>query len=157
LANYSVLHFDEIPILFTSTNKSDNRIVRSSVDEDHVIGIERYFYIILDAPDYTAFIKRRKSYRALLQDSKQIFVLDVLVEEYNDKPIIYQATFENLPESYKPLHDSYCPQQMLTPLHIYSMELGGHLADDGRLELHEAGETQNLLDQVLRSAFGLLE
>jgi hypothetical protein len=155
--NYQILHFDEIPILFTGMNRFGNRIIGSSVDEDYTVGFERYFHIILDAADYTAFLRRRKSYRSLLQEAKPIFVLDMLFEEGSKTPTIYQLTFEEIPDDYKPLQDSYCPQRLLTPSHLYSVELGGHLADSGRLEPREAGETQNLFDQVLRYAFGGLE
>jgi hypothetical protein len=56
----------KIPILFTGTSRFGNRIVGSSVEDDYTMGIECYFHVILDTENYIAFLRRQKSYRALL-------------------------------------------------------------------------------------------
>ena len=70
---------------------------------------------------------------------------------------IYQVGFENIPEDYKPLEQSYCPQTIQTASNLYSFHLLGNLADMSRVEPEEAGATQHLVAEWFRRASNCLE
>ena len=62
-ANWQVLHFDEVPILFTGTNALGNRIVGSSAAEDREHRFERFIHAVIDIKSYVAFIHQEITYK----------------------------------------------------------------------------------------------
>lgn len=153
--NYRELLFDEIPILFTGTNWKTNTVIGSSVDEDYEVGIERYFHITTDTSDYFSFLQRKVTYRSLLEKAKPIYVVDKAIAD--DRQVIYQIGFENIPDAYKPREKSYCPKVATVPSSSYSVSLEGGLADLNSAYPEIVGKTQNKVAKLIANAFDSLK
>lgn len=154
VSNYRELLFDEVPILFTGTNRFGTFIIGSSVDEDYSIGIERYFHIIVEKVDYFRFLKREVTYHALLQDAKPIFILDRLVSD--GAYVVSQISFDEIPAEYRPSQDTLCPITAYEPSYLYSTSLIGGLADTNNAFPEEVSETQNSIAGAIYSALNSL-
>ncbi|RNA63519.1 hypothetical protein D1631_17175 [Chryseobacterium nematophagum] len=130
--NYTVLHFDEYPILFTGTNKYGNKIIGSFCDEDDETNTLIYFTIIVSDKDFSNFYKKKISYRELILNSNEIFILE---KNYNNKILkSYFVPISDIPLDYIPLESSFIPDKYIVSESLsYSFSLKGKLAD-----LHKA-------------------
>ncbi len=106
--NYEVLHFDEFPILFIGLNRYGNKILGSLVCEDEEDdNLFRYFQSIVTNEVHSKFINKKISYLEALKSSTSIFVLD---KNINDKILaVFHVSYEEIPEDYLPLANSFCP------------------------------------------------
>jgi len=106
--NYTILHFDEFPILFTGSNDDGDKIIGSLLYEDTETDTFRYTHAIVKDLDLKKFLRRQISYRALIATAKVIFVID---KDINDNILsMYCIGYDKLPEDYLPLDSAYCPQ-----------------------------------------------
>ena len=126
--NYTVLHFDEYPILFTGTNKFGNKIIGSFCDEDDDNGSLIYFTIIVSDKDFSSFYNKKISYRDLILNANEIFVLE---KNFNNDIIkSYFIPISEIPSDYIPLDSSYIPSKFAVIESLnYSFSLKGKLAD----------------------------
>ena len=105
--HYEVLHYDEFPILFAGLNCNGEIIIGSIIFEDDEKKVISYFHIIITIQHYNDFIKRKITYRKLMQESKALYVVN---KDYNDKiKEIYYIPLEAIPADYLPLEGAYCP------------------------------------------------
>ncbi|KFF03878.1 hypothetical protein [Chryseobacterium luteum] len=127
-SNYTVLHFDEYPILFTGTNKFGNKIIGSFCDEDDDKNSLIYFIVIVSEKDYGYFYKKKLSYRDLILNTKEIFVLE---KTFNNTIInSYLLPTSEIPTDYIPLENSFIPEKFIVAETLnYSFSLKGKLAD----------------------------
>lgn len=145
--NLQVLHFDDMPILFSGTNLYGNRILASSVDEDTERGFARFFHVIIDSNTYNKFIRQNLSYRQILSSSKTIFVVD---KNFDDEPIAcYVISPDDIPTEYFPLEDSYCPYITMPRSMNFSLSLKGKLADLNSAIPKELSTIQNSFADML--------
>jgi hypothetical protein len=100
VSEYEVLHFDEMPILFTGVNRYDSRIIGSSVEEDFDRKIARYFHVVISADDYTAFRRGRVSYRDLIDRSPAVFVIDESFDGTERTVCVIRPS--EIPDEYRP-------------------------------------------------------
>jgi len=127
--NYTILHFDEFPILFSGTNKYGNKVLGSLSYEDD--DLFRYFVTILDDKQYSDFINKRISYLDLIKLNQEVFVID---KDINDsEQSTFQLPIENIPPEYLPRQNSYIPEQKVSASLNFGFSLKGKLAD-----LHKA-------------------
>ncbi len=107
-SNYVVLHYDELPILFTGTNKYGDHIVGSIMCEDEDLDIFRYLYLIVNKNDYDLFINRNITYRALIEKQNNVFILD---KDFDDSVIMtYNVLPSDIPTDFLPHPTkSICP------------------------------------------------
>ncbi len=127
--NYVVIHFDEIPILYTGTNEYGDRIIGSICQETETV--TRYIHTIVKNKEYSKFITKKISYRNSLKNSKRIFILDKNLS--NQIIASYELPIEQLPDKYFPHEDSFCPNTEFLFGSQFSISLKGKLADN-----HEA-------------------
>ncbi|WP_437898946.1 hypothetical protein [Sorangium sp. So ce124] len=127
-SDYEVLHFDEMPILFTGTTKYQARVIASSVEEDE--DTDRFFHVIVTADEYSSFLRRRVTYRELLLRAGSVFVVD---RRSGGRVAVYLVPIAEIPDEYLPLEDSYCPERALRPSLTFDASMRGKRAD-----LHQA-------------------
>jgi hypothetical protein len=127
--NYTIIHFDEFPILFSGTNKYGNKLLGSLSYEDD--DLFRYFVIILDDKQYSDFINKRKSYLDLIKLNQEVFIVDKDIN--NVELSIYQLPIIEIPEEYLPHPNSFIPEQKTSRSLNFGFGLKGKLAD-----LHKA-------------------
>ena len=71
--NYTVLHFDEFPMLFCGNNQYGNYIIGSLLCEDEEKDIFRYLHLIVKPYDFESFIKKQISYLNLIKNQIYIY------------------------------------------------------------------------------------
>ncbi|MDQ1855771.1 hypothetical protein [Chryseobacterium sp. WLY505] len=130
--NYTVLHFDEYPILFSGTNAFGNKIIGSFCEEDYENDTLIYFSIIVSDEDYSDFFRKKISYRKLIINSSEIFIIE---KSYNNKILAsYILPIHQIPLDYLPMESSFIPDKYAISDSIsYSFKLKGKLTD-----LHKA-------------------
>jgi hypothetical protein len=126
--NYQILHFDEFPILFSGTNKYNNKIIGSFCDEHDDSNIFRYFASLVPDEVYFDFFARRISYRELIAVSNEFFVLD---KDFNQKVIsTYHLPLSAIPEEYLPHPNAFIPDhKVVLNESSYVFSLKGKLSD----------------------------
>lgn len=129
--NYEILHYDEYPILFTGTNKYGNKLLGSFSYEDDENDIARYFVVILDNKQFSDFYNQKISYKSLISDSKEIFIVD---KDINDKVINrFLVPLDSIPVDYLPSESSFIPDNKIISDSLnFTFSLKGKLADLNR-------------------------
>lgn len=147
--NYEILHYDEYPILFTGTNKYGNKLLGSFSYEDDENNLFRYFVIILDDKQFSDFYSQKKSYRDLILDSKEIFIVD---KDINDKIVDrFLIPLDSIPADYLPLESSFIPENKIVSDSLnFTFSLRGKLAD-----LHKALVSD--INNINQKIYGYLE
>lgn len=129
--NFTILHYDEIPMLFTGTNEYGNHIVGSIMCEDEDGDILRYIHVICKAYDYAKFIKKKISYRELILTQEYAFLIDKNFEE--EILNTYYVLVSEIPDRFLPHPELFCPSTELVLGTDFTISLKGKLAD-----MHEA-------------------
>lgn len=147
--NYEVLHYDEYPILFTGTNKYGNKLLGSFSYEDDENNLFRYFVIILGDRQFSDFYSRKISYRDLILESKEIFIVD---KDINDKIIDrFLIPLNSIPADYLPLESSFIPENKTVSNSLsFTFSLKGKLAD-----MHKALVSD--INNINQKIYGYLE
>ncbi|WP_437538180.1 hypothetical protein WME79_19765 [Sorangium sp. So ce726] len=128
---YEVLHFDEVPILFTGVNRYQSRIIGSSVEEDVDARVERFFHVIVPVDTYSLFMHRKISYRNIILNAGRVFVIDRAFDQ--SRCDVYLVGVDRIPDDYLPSEESYCPETRFEGSFVFGASLKGKLAD-----LHQA-------------------
>jgi len=151
--NYTLLHFDEYPILFSGTNKYGNKLLGSlSSEEDDLF---RYFVIILDDKQYSDFINKRKSYLDLITQIQEIFVVDRDINE--NQLSTYQLPLGEIPKEYLPLSSSYIPEYGVSTVLNFAFSLKGKLADYHKALVNEVNGISQRIYNYLEESFEALD
>jgi hypothetical protein len=124
---YEVLHHDGMPILFTGVNRYTNRIVGSFVEEDDDKGIERFFHVMVSPSNFTRFLNRDMTYRALMEESGLVHVIDRKFDGEEER--VHLLRTGQIPASYLPTEDSFCPARRRGSSFDYVPRLQGALAN----------------------------
>ncbi len=107
-SNYTVLHFDELDILFAGKNAYDQWIVGSLAYDDEENNILHHYYLIVSERALTRFLKREIPYRLLFQEAITIFkTVKDINENLIEKP--QELLFEQIDKKYLPSEKGVCP------------------------------------------------
>ena len=106
--NYTILHFDEYPILFIGKNDESEVIIGSFIHENEADNTLKYFHSVVSSYTATKFLKRKITYLAVL---KTVATLCIVTKDYNDKILsIEEKKFLDIDPSYLPLPFAMCPE-----------------------------------------------
>lgn len=139
--NYKVLHFDEFPILYIGTNKFNNKIIGSHLEEDDDNQSIYTLHTILTNKQYHQFVNRKISYLNLLQNSNSITIVK---KDFSFKiQKSYDIKFSDIPDDYRPTQESYCPELVKSHSYQFCISLQGKLADLNKAVAEEVSIIQN--------------
>jgi hypothetical protein len=112
-SDYTVLHFDEFPILFSGKNCFSEQVVGSLICEEQAEGRLEYFHSLVTAEDFDAFIHQKLTYLDLMKKALQIFHLKTSYqgEIFDCK----QLAFNQIPSDRLPSKSSFCPTPLGVP------------------------------------------
>jgi len=148
--DYKILHYDEEPILFTGLTSYSYRVLASLVEEDQDANNDwfaRFFYVIIEAQIYADFLNRKITYLEILKNSESVFVID---NHYKTNSFFAQkAAFSDIPESYWPTDESYCPISSRKATLKYMISMKGKLADDFHAIPSEVSTIQESFSSLL--------
>lgn len=105
VSDYTILHFDEYPILFVGANQMEQMLVGSFVFEEN--NELHFFYSIVDNQLFSSFLSQKISYLELLQKANEIFFVTT---DFNENiKISKKVVFNKIDKSWLPLENSFCP------------------------------------------------
>ncbi|RXK82737.1 hypothetical protein EST62_10195 [Chlorobaculum sp. 24CR] len=145
--NYSVLHFDDFPILYIGTNKYGNKIIGSHLEEDDDTKMILTLHTILTNKEFHQFLNGKISYLEILKNSTSISIVE---KDYKFKILkAYDIDFDSLPNEYLPTSESYCPATVKSHSLTFSISLQGKLADLNKAIADEVSKIQNGFTEFL--------
>ncbi|MFZ6008064.1 MAG: hypothetical protein ACOYU2_10490 [Nitrospirota bacterium] len=144
-----------MPILFSGTNRYHNLVLGSLVYENDDEGYYRFFHVIADDSTYYDFLHQKISYRQVLKDANSFYVVD---KDYENKVRnIYHFEFDEIPQEYVPLEDSFCPEPEYKYSLFFILGLKGKLADMKRAIPSEISLIQTKFSSLLESSIKSLK
>lgn len=148
---YTVLHYDQEPILFTGFNNKNSRIIGSAVETNYELRYEIHFHTIVAQSVYKDFINKKISYRKILSDSGFLFAVKSSFDETSVE--VYAVNFEEIPEKFLPSPDSFCPDLLFESSLEYALTLEGleanrHLADPNNVNTISNGFIGLITDSI---------
>lgn len=153
--NYKVLHYDEFPILYIGNNKFGNKIIGSLLEEDDDNQCFYKLHTILSNKEYFDFISKKVSYLDLLKNSKSICLV---IETYSFKiKKAYDYKFNEIPQDYLPMENSFCPSIISNNSLSYSISLKGKLADMNKAIANEVSKIQNIFSEFIEDRIKVLK
>lgn len=148
-SSFKVLHFDDFPILFLGVNRFGNKILGSHLEEDDDSKTILTIHTILSNKEYYDFINKKKSYKQILQETSTKYLVE---KSFGGKALAaYNLEFENIPEEYQPLENSYCPNYKKSFSFSYSLGLKGKVADLNRAIADEVSNIQTAFSDFLEN------
>jgi hypothetical protein len=126
--NYVVLFDDgDNPILYSGTNAYGNRLIGIIMFDDDEAKYLRYIHTLVSDNQYLDFINKRVTLRRILETNQSFFLVDRI---YDGSEVRVALTlFEDVPNEYLPLENSYCPDFIIDPSFNYAVSLKGNIAD----------------------------
>jgi hypothetical protein len=153
--NYSVLHFDEFPILYIGTNKYGNKIIGSHLEEDDESQNIFTLHTILTNKEFHQFMNGKCSYLDILKNSNSISIVE---KDFNFKTKnAYDIDFDSIPADYLPLEESFCPATVKAHSLSFSISLKGKLADINKAIAEEVSKIQNGFTEFLEDRIKILK
>ena len=105
VSDYTILHFDEYPILFVGKNQMEQLLVGSFIFEEN--NDLHFFYSTVDNQLLSFFLSQKISYLELLQKANEIFFVTT---DFNENiKISKKVVFNKIDKSWLPLENSFCP------------------------------------------------
>lgn len=140
VSNYTILHFDDIPILYSGTTKYGNKVIGSHLDENDKTQSIFSLQTILTDEEFYNFLNGKTSYLNVL---KQADVISVIEKDYELKVRkVYAIDFQSIPLDYLPTEDSFCPSTAKASSLEFSISLKGKLADMNKALAGEVSKIQ---------------
>jgi len=146
--DYEVLHYDEMPILFTGITRYQARVLCSSVDED--MDLDRFFHVIVTPDTYSRFLRRKISYRDIIAQSQTIFIVDMPAD--GRAPSVFMVDVAAIPSEYMPLEDSYCPERAVKQSMTFDVSMRGRRADMHQAYPNDVRTIESSLSGVISDA-----
>ena len=145
--NYSILHYDDFPILYIGTNKFGNKIIGSHLEEYDESQTILTLHTILSNKEFHQFINGKVSYLNILKNSNSISIVE---KDYSFKTKkAYNIDFNSIPTDYLPLENSFCPKIVKSHSLVFSISLKGKLADINKAIADEVSKIQNGFTEFL--------
>ncbi|HLY68262.1 MAG TPA: hypothetical protein VKR53_00955 [Puia sp.] len=150
----SLLNDGSNDILYTGTNKFGNRLLGTIVLENRQEQYLRYFHILITEEVFLSFLNRKKTLRAILEESESFFVVD---KNFNDEISDYNiVSINDIPEQFIPLQNSYCPTFVYEATFDYVFSLKGGLSDLHMAEPETVNNMNSKFSSFLKQSFDFL-
>lgn len=105
VSDYTILHFDEYPILFAGANQMEQMLVCSFIFEEN--NDLHFFYSTVDNQLLSSFLSQKISYLKLLEKANEIFFVRT---DFNESvKVSKKVAFNKIDKSWLPLENSFCP------------------------------------------------
>lgn len=155
VSNYSVLHFDDFPILYIGTNKYGNKIIGSHLEEDDDTQTILTLHTVLTNKEYHQFMNGQISYLDILKESTS---LSLVQKDFKFKiKKAFDIDFDSLPIEYLPTAESYCPPTVKAHSLAFSISLKGKIADFNKAISDEVSKIQNGFTEFLEDCIKSLK
>jgi hypothetical protein len=106
--DYTILHFDEFPILFIGKNYKSDVIIGSFLFEEMGDNTLKYFHSIINPDLATKFLNREISYLEILKSALSVYFV---TKDFNDKVLkIEKVDFNTIDKTWLPLPSAMCPK-----------------------------------------------
>lgn len=137
-------------ILYAGSNKFGNRILGSIVFEDDENDFLRYIHVLVTDYQYYDFLNKKSTLRNILESNESFFLVDFnYLHEEIDHAL---TTIDDVPESFRPLENSYCPDFLSDPSLSYTVSLKGNLSDLHKVTPEEVNSVNSQFADFVRTA-----
>lgn len=137
-------------VLYTGTNGFGNRILGAIVGEDDDNNFVRYFHIVVSDEQYTGFINRQTSLRAIIEESDTVFIID---KTHGGKEIsVNLIPIIDIPSEFLPLANSFCPDFIKDPSLKYAVSLKGKISDLHKATPEELAQVSAKFSDFIRTS-----
>ncbi|WP_256012661.1 hypothetical protein [Desertivirga xinjiangensis] len=136
-------------ILYTGTNKYGNRLLCAIMFEDDDEGFFRFMHILISDYQYKDFLNKRITLRKILEENESLFLID---RKYNGEERVNLISFDEIPEDFRPLNDSYCPDFIDDPSFNYVISLKGRQSDLHLATPYDVNDVNTRFSQFFESA-----
>ena len=143
------LEFYDLPILFTGFNALESRVLGSFVGIDRAKRAETYFHAIVDEGSYIRFVNRRQNYPETLRNAYYLYLVQWL--KGSEAPLVYEITFNEIPERYRPKEEGYCPKIYRRPSLTYPMILHRGNADSHTVSAKSVADLHEQFTAIFKS------
>lgn len=150
--NFNILHFDELPIVYTGTNLFGSRVLCSFCQENEDSDLFRYFAVVITSYQYDAFVNSEISLLSIFKENKELYVLDYDINNNLIDQFCVPLSF--VKDMYLPTKDSFLKESnYLSNSLEFGFSLKGKLADVHKgipAEINEINSKINifLLDSI---------
>ncbi len=135
-SNYLELLTDDDPMLYTGTSSFGNRVIGSIVEDNDEDQFLRYFHVLASDKLYAEFITGRTSLYKVFEETEIVYLIDFNYDR-TLKGII-PLRFNEIPNQWMPLENSYCPDFCIPTTLEFSTSLKGGIADDHKARPKDA-------------------
>ncbi|MDF2188312.1 hypothetical protein [Paraflavitalea sp. CAU 1676] len=137
-------------LLYTGTNKYGTKLLGSILFEDDEELYLRYTHTLVTDVTLFDFINQRITLRDIILSSQLVFIVD---RSYNNE-ILNKALvpLSEIPSTFLPLPESYCPPFIKQNSLEYTFSLKGALADSNKAEPLVMSNTNSIVYSLLDSA-----
>lgn len=140
----------ENDIIYTGTNPYGNRLLCCIMFDDDEQEFLRYSHILITENQYTDFLNRNISLLQILKANESLIVVDY---RYDLSELDYNiVAFDDIPNEFIPLENSFCPEFIYEPSFNYSVSMQGGTADDHKISAQELNSVSNSFSGFLKSA-----
>ena len=106
--NYTILHYDEFPILFIGKNYKSDVIIGSFLFEENDSNTLKYFHSIVNPDLAIQFLNREIPYLDVLKNAVSIYIVS---KDFNDNILNKQKkNFNSIDKTILPLPSALCPK-----------------------------------------------
>lgn len=149
--NLIVLFNDgENDVLYSGTNEYGNRILGAIIGEDEENNSVRYFHIIVSDKQYSGFINRQLTLRAILEENETVFIVD---KSHSAKEIAVNLIgIDEIPDEFLPLSNSLCPEYIRDPTFKYAVSLKGKISDVHKATPEELNQVSTKFSDFIKTS-----
>ncbi|HEY4196061.1 MAG TPA: hypothetical protein VGM63_11030 [Mucilaginibacter sp.] len=155
VSNMSVLLNDgDNDLLYTGTNPYGNRILGAIVLEDDEDEFVRYIHVIVTDEQYNDFFNKKISLRHILEENESFFIVDKFYDGTESDNFI---SIDELPDAFKPLKNSFCPDIVEIASLQYVVSLKGQQSDDHIATAESLNQVNSKFSNFFKNATAFTE
>jgi len=155
IANYCVVHFDDVPILYYGSNKFGNKIIGSHLESFYEENTFFSLHTIVTDKEFNDFINKKISYSSLIRNSNTLYIVK---KDFSDALLMaYEATIAAIPHEYMPTEHSFVPSFFSSNILSFIVSLRGKLADMNKAVSGEVSRIQNGFTDFLEGRVSTLK
>lgn len=154
-SNFNALVNDgDNDLLYTGTNPYGNRILGAIVLEDDEEEFVRYIHVIVTDEQYNDFFSRKTSLRHILEENESFFIIDKFYDGTESDSFI---SIDELPDAFKPLKNSFCPDFVEAASLQYVISLKGQQSDDHIATAESLNQVNSKFSNFFKNATAFTE
>ena len=155
VSNYIAIFNDgDYDVMYYGTNGYGNRILGIIMFDDDDNRFLRYIHVLLTDYQLNKYLNGEISFRSILEENQSFFLVD---KKYNGVELaVNLVAFDEIPNDFLPLPNSYCPKFVINSTFDYAVSLKGNLADLHLTAPDDLNNVNSHFSSFIKSATGFV-